>query len=356
MVSRGCPAGRCGISSAPVAALTMGGTTGISQPPNAASGAARSRVNIRYGTARLLARPPSVPSGHSTASMTQRGVRADQGRAEQQRPGPDGQQGHRRRAVELHHDRVAGVAQRGLPVPGPVDDLGHGQHHQPPGGQHPDDRGERAQPGPLHREGGRRGGHDAGAHHRGEPVRPQAGERSAGRSRSRSGPRRARPGRPGRCGPGGVLVLMTPASGRAGRPVAGSSLPTHKQHSSCLAATSPGRRVWPRLVIVGGAAEPACPRSGRPGAVRRGGPVRQHRGGGAAHRDQPAGRVGPAPGDGSAGRRGPAGPRPARVPADPGRACWWTGPPRCSPWPASSTPASPACAGPGTPSSGSRPA
>ena len=35
------------MSSAPVAALTIGGTTGISQPPKAASGAARSRVNIR---------------------------------------------------------------------------------------------------------------------------------------------------------------------------------------------------------------------------------------------------------------------------------------------------------------------
>ena len=57
------------MSSAPVAALTMGGTTGISHPPNAASGAARNLVNIRYGTATLLARPVIVPSGHSTASM-----------------------------------------------------------------------------------------------------------------------------------------------------------------------------------------------------------------------------------------------------------------------------------------------
>ena len=47
MVSRSCPAGRWGMSSAPVDALTMGGTTGISQPPNAASGAAGSLVNIR---------------------------------------------------------------------------------------------------------------------------------------------------------------------------------------------------------------------------------------------------------------------------------------------------------------------
>ena len=32
-----CPAGRCAINSGPVAALTMGGTTGINQPPKAES-------------------------------------------------------------------------------------------------------------------------------------------------------------------------------------------------------------------------------------------------------------------------------------------------------------------------------
>jgi hypothetical protein len=36
-----------GMSSAPLAALTMGGTTGISHPPDAASGAARNLVNMR---------------------------------------------------------------------------------------------------------------------------------------------------------------------------------------------------------------------------------------------------------------------------------------------------------------------
>ena len=34
MVSRPCAEARCGTSTAPVAAETIGGTTGISQPPN----------------------------------------------------------------------------------------------------------------------------------------------------------------------------------------------------------------------------------------------------------------------------------------------------------------------------------
>jgi hypothetical protein len=43
----GLPGRQTGTSSAPVAALTMGGTTGISHPPNAASEAARNLVNMR---------------------------------------------------------------------------------------------------------------------------------------------------------------------------------------------------------------------------------------------------------------------------------------------------------------------
>ncbi len=41
------PGCMCGISSAPDAADTIGGTTGMSHPPNAASGATFSWVNIR---------------------------------------------------------------------------------------------------------------------------------------------------------------------------------------------------------------------------------------------------------------------------------------------------------------------
>jgi len=37
----------CGISSAPAAADTIGGTTGMSQPPKAASGSTFIWVNIR---------------------------------------------------------------------------------------------------------------------------------------------------------------------------------------------------------------------------------------------------------------------------------------------------------------------
>ena len=85
MVSRACPAGRCGTSSAPVAALTMGGTTGISQPPNAASGAARSLVIIRYGTASAAGQAGKRAQRPEHRVDGQRGVRADEGRAEQQR-------------------------------------------------------------------------------------------------------------------------------------------------------------------------------------------------------------------------------------------------------------------------------
>ena len=242
MVSRGCPAGRCGTSSAPVAALTIGGTTGISQPPNAPSGAARSRVIIRYGTATLLARPASVPSGQSTASMASAACGADQGRAEQQRPRPDGEQGHRRRAVELHHDRVAGMAQGRLPVPGPVDDLGRGQHEQP----------ER-RPAPRSRWRSRAarasctGRVAAAVATMPVPITeanqfgPRLANASDGRSRSRSGPRpvaagpvpagpgAARPRR-ARAAAGGACVLMTPASRRAARPGSRSlPLSTHNQ-------------------------------------------------------------------------------------------------------------------------------
>ena len=54
----------CGISNPPVAAATIGGTTGISQPPNAASGSTRCRVNIRYGMLSAVTSPPIVPAIH----------------------------------------------------------------------------------------------------------------------------------------------------------------------------------------------------------------------------------------------------------------------------------------------------
>ncbi len=60
----------CGISSAPVAADTIGGTTGISQPPKAASGSTRYWVNIRYGMLIAVNRPPTVPAVHSTQARS----------------------------------------------------------------------------------------------------------------------------------------------------------------------------------------------------------------------------------------------------------------------------------------------
>ncbi len=68
-----CPAGRCGIRRAPVAALTIGGTTGISQPPNAESSRTSWLVNALQGTSTEVTRPRMVPSVHSTASTTRAG-------------------------------------------------------------------------------------------------------------------------------------------------------------------------------------------------------------------------------------------------------------------------------------------
>ena len=60
------PGAMCGISSAPDAADTIGGTTGISQPPNAASGSTLSWVNIRNGIVAAVNSPPMVPAVHNT--------------------------------------------------------------------------------------------------------------------------------------------------------------------------------------------------------------------------------------------------------------------------------------------------
>ena len=60
----------CGISKAPAAAETIGGTTGISQPPNAASGSTLSWVNIRYGIVAAVNSPPRVPVVHNTQARS----------------------------------------------------------------------------------------------------------------------------------------------------------------------------------------------------------------------------------------------------------------------------------------------
>ena len=60
----------CGISSAPVAADTIGGTTGINHPPNAASGSTLCCVNIRNGMLTAVNSPPRVPAVHSTQARS----------------------------------------------------------------------------------------------------------------------------------------------------------------------------------------------------------------------------------------------------------------------------------------------
>ena len=216
------------MSRAPVAALTIGGTTGISQPPNAASGRGPQPGEHQVGHGQAAGQAGQRAQRPQHRVDHEGGLGADQPRAEQQRSRPHGQQRHRRRPVELHHDRVPGVAQCGLPVPGPVHDLGRGQHQEPSGGQHPDGRGEAAQSGPLDRQGGRRCGHDAGAHHRGEPVGTQAGEgvggpfqvaeraTVAGAGPVPPGPRPAGAGPAGR-GPAGAEPPGGGSTGRGGR-------------------------------------------------------------------------------------------------------------------------------------------
>ena len=46
----------------------MGGTTGISHPPKAASAPMSCRVIIRYGIQPVVTRPSAVPALHSTQS------------------------------------------------------------------------------------------------------------------------------------------------------------------------------------------------------------------------------------------------------------------------------------------------
>jgi hypothetical protein len=53
-----------------VDADTIGGTTGINQPPNAPSRSTWCTVKLRYGTATAQARPVSVPANHSTQSRS----------------------------------------------------------------------------------------------------------------------------------------------------------------------------------------------------------------------------------------------------------------------------------------------
>jgi hypothetical protein len=68
LVSRAWPAGSVGMSAAPVAADTIGGTTGIDQPPNAPSGRMRWLVIIRYGIHTAVTRPSRAPPVHSVQS------------------------------------------------------------------------------------------------------------------------------------------------------------------------------------------------------------------------------------------------------------------------------------------------
>lgn len=59
----------CGTSSAPTAAETIGGTTGMSHPPKAPSWRTSSAVNSRNGTATAVTNPRAVPTDHSTQAI-----------------------------------------------------------------------------------------------------------------------------------------------------------------------------------------------------------------------------------------------------------------------------------------------
>ncbi len=88
MVVRPVPGAMCGMSKAPAAAETIGGTIGISQPPNAASGSTLCWVNIRNGMLTAVNSPPTVPAVHSTQSRSTASRSPIRSRADQHRAVP----------------------------------------------------------------------------------------------------------------------------------------------------------------------------------------------------------------------------------------------------------------------------
>ena len=75
---------------APVNADTIGGTTGISQPPNAVRRSMDRGRKCRYGTTVAVTRPAIVPVNHSTQSMST-ATHSERVLAEQQAGRPDGE-------------------------------------------------------------------------------------------------------------------------------------------------------------------------------------------------------------------------------------------------------------------------
>ena len=67
---------------------TIGGTIGISQPPNAESGLFSWRVNARYGTSTAVSSPPMVPMVHRTQSMVTAAGRPTQSLPSRSVPAP----------------------------------------------------------------------------------------------------------------------------------------------------------------------------------------------------------------------------------------------------------------------------
>jgi hypothetical protein len=174
MVSRGARR-HVRINSAPVAADTIGGTTGINSL-DVGLGAVLGEHQVRYAyrgeqPAERACRPQHPVEVDSRAL-------ADQILADDDRSGADGEQRHRRRAVKMTHLRVVRVTAGHRRMPHPMCDHRDDEDHQPYRRRDPDHQCERPQTGDVQRQRRTRGGHNAGAHDRGEPVRAQKAQQS----------------------------------------------------------------------------------------------------------------------------------------------------------------------------------
>ena len=152
-------------------------------PPAAARWRRRARGSrsprriIRVGTVTATSRPSAGAEAPEDRVDDDRGVGADQRRRDEQRAGADGEQRHRRAAVEGRHRRVGDMGAGALRVADPVDDGGGGDGDEQDDGERPRRRSRAPwRAGPV--EGEERGGvgDDPGPHHRGEPVRADVAE------------------------------------------------------------------------------------------------------------------------------------------------------------------------------------
>ena len=146
----------------------MGGTTGMSQPPKAASWRTSSRVNSRYGTATAVTSPRTVSHSPQNRVDRQGCGGADMTLADQQSRRADCHQGHRWGTEELDRHGIVSDGPAGFGLADPVQGHEDQQAEQ-------DHRCQPATPpwsAPRNTDRQRRTGHchDSGTHDRAEPV------------------------------------------------------------------------------------------------------------------------------------------------------------------------------------------